>query len=45
MFFIYCLALQPTSDKDKSEDLTREQLTLYYITLVLFMGSSTDTST
>ena len=40
MFFIYCLALEPTSEKDNSADLTCEQLTLYYITLVLFMGQA-----
>ena len=43
MFFIYFLALEPTSDKNKSGDTTREQH--YIILLLCYSWSSTDTST
>ena len=43
MFFIYSLAPRASpSDNNESENFTCEQS---YIRLVLFMGSSTDTST
>ena len=32
MFFVYCLALEPTSDQDRSGDITGEQ---HYIILLL----------